>query len=247
MSKVLVVPDVHLKPWMFDDARALASKGKYDYIVLLGDIADDWNQQENLKLYDETFAAAVRLAREYLNTLWCYGNHDLSYLWQRQESGYSEYARETVVKGIRELRSALGTKNCKYIHRIDDVLFSHAGLTERFVSRQIGPISKIKSIDKLLDKINNMGMYEMWREDSPIWARPQCDNMQPYPYDAMQVVGHTPVAKPLYEEYPCREDETKFASVLTLDTFSTHSNGSPIGYQRFVCVDTRNHTWEYVK
>ena len=54
----------------------------------------------------------------------------------------------------------------------------------------------------------------------------------------MQVVGHTPVKKPL---------ETKVYNdyILTLDTFSTYSGGDPIGDQRFVWIDTEKQMWEY--
>ena len=37
MSKVFVIPDVHLKPWMFDKAEELLSRSEYDKIVCLGD------------------------------------------------------------------------------------------------------------------------------------------------------------------------------------------------------------------
>ncbi len=38
--KVLVIPDVHLKPWMFDEAEKVSAE-KYDKIVCLGDLVDD--------------------------------------------------------------------------------------------------------------------------------------------------------------------------------------------------------------
>ena len=41
--KVLVIPDVHLKPWMFDRASELLESGKAERAVCLMDIADDWN------------------------------------------------------------------------------------------------------------------------------------------------------------------------------------------------------------
>ena len=50
---VLVIPDVHLKPWMFERA------------VCLMDIPDDWNQEYNLELYWDTFDAAVAFAKKY--------------------------------------------------------------------------------------------------------------------------------------------------------------------------------------
>ena len=51
MSKVFVIPDVHLKPWMFDKAEELLSRSEYDKIVCLGDLVDDWDQEKNLRMY----------------------------------------------------------------------------------------------------------------------------------------------------------------------------------------------------
>jgi hypothetical protein len=60
MSKVFVIPDVHLKPWMFDKAEELLSRSEYEKIVCLGDLVDDWDQEKNLGLYLETFDAIER-------------------------------------------------------------------------------------------------------------------------------------------------------------------------------------------
>jgi len=48
MSKVFVIPDVHLKPWMLGKAEELFSRSEYDKIVYLGDLVDDWDQEKNL-------------------------------------------------------------------------------------------------------------------------------------------------------------------------------------------------------
>ena len=225
MSKVFVVPDVHLKPWIFEKASKLISNGKYDTVVILGDLVDDWFQEKNIDLYNETFDAAIAFVMKHRNTVWCYGNHDVSYLWEAMESGYSYYAHNTVVERIQDLRDALPSENCVFIHRIDNVLFSHAGLTESFVYRHFG--EEHRDLDSILCKINEMGEYELWQDDSPIWARPQHGEMKLYPAGVLQVVGHTPVSEPLYEQ-----------DLVTVDNFSTFRNGDPIGNERFVWVDT---------
>lgn len=105
--KVLVIPDVHLKPWMFKRASELMKENQADRAVCLMDIADDWRQQFNLNLYEETYDAAIAFAREYPETLWCYGNHDLCYLWNQRETGYSKIAPRTVCEKLRVLRESL--------------------------------------------------------------------------------------------------------------------------------------------
>lgn len=54
--KILVIPDVHLKPQMFKQATALMHQGIADRAVCLMDIPDDWDKQYNVGLYEETYA-----------------------------------------------------------------------------------------------------------------------------------------------------------------------------------------------
>ena len=53
--KILVIPDVHLKPQMFKQATALMHQGIADRAVCLMDIPDDWDKQYNVGLYEETY------------------------------------------------------------------------------------------------------------------------------------------------------------------------------------------------
>ena len=100
--QVLVIPDIHLKPWMFKRAAELMRQGTADQVVCLMDMPDDWNQEFNIGLYEETYDATIQFAKDFPDTLWCYGNHDMSYLWYQLESGYSVYAQDTVQKKFRE-------------------------------------------------------------------------------------------------------------------------------------------------
>lgn len=43
--KVLVIPDIHLKPWMFNRAAELLKDGIAGGAVCLMDIPDDWRQE----------------------------------------------------------------------------------------------------------------------------------------------------------------------------------------------------------
>lgn len=72
--KVLVIPDIHLKPWMFQRAAKIMEQGTAERAVCLMDIPDDWNQEYNINLYVETFDAAIAFAKKYPETLWSYGN-----------------------------------------------------------------------------------------------------------------------------------------------------------------------------
>ena len=139
--KILVIPDVHLKPQMFKQATALMHQGIADRAVCLMDIPDDWDTQYNVGLYEETYDEAVRFAKAFPETAWCYGNHDLSYLWHCLESGYSSMASMTVQRKLLDLREAVPEDNpIKYVQRIDNVLFSHGGVLNFFVEVLLGII-----------------------------------------------------------------------------------------------------------
>ena len=136
--KVLIIPDVHLKPFMFKQAAELMERGIAKRSVCLMDIPDDWDKQFDISLYEETYDAAISFAKKYPDTAWCYGNHDLSYVWHKLETGYSPMAAYTVQKKLIDLKEVLPEGNLiKYVHRIDNVLFSHAGMSKDFVNLHV--------------------------------------------------------------------------------------------------------------
>ena len=248
--KVLVIPDVHLKPWMFERAAELLKEGNADRAVCLMDIPDDWRQEFNLDLYIQTFDAAIQFAKDFPETLWCYGNHDICYPWNQRETGYSKIAPWTVCEKLRKLQEALlEEKQLAFLHRIDHVLFCHGGLTDDFV-RQYVPAKYYNDIDAVIEMINSFGTGELWqgarrpvdvgfaptgaeRRASPLWYRPQYYGGKMYkPRKLLQVVGHTPV-----------EAITKKGNLISCDVFSTYRDGRPIGTQEFPVLDTGS--WDY--
>ena len=232
--RVLVIPDVHLKPWMFHDAAKILKSGTADRAVCLMDIADDFDKEMNINLYEETYDAAISLAKGFPDTLWCYGNHDLSYDWGYLETGYSPYAESTVLRKLSELQRSLRNElQLAYVHRIDNVLFSHGGVTQEFVREHIST-RESRDTDLVLDVINALGKREMWKDNSPIWARPQYGDMKMYlEKRLLQVVGHTPV-----------ERITQAGNLISCDVFSTYRDGSPIGTEEFLLLDTKTWEWE---
>lgn len=251
MSKVLVIPDVHLKPFIFERATKIMESGQADLAVVLGDIPDDWGKHLDLNLYDDTYNAATEFTRKF-KTLWCWGNHDYSYPFRMDQSGYSYEAAPLVRRRIDLLRDIT---EIRVTWLVDNVLFSHAGLTQTFAKRLVPDELKWEEdATYVFNLIETCHSDELWLSSSPLWARPQDD------YDRLtgkcinsefrtkmwkegellQVVGHTPTKKIL-----------QMGSVLTTDVFSTYNdeanNYPPIGEQRFAIVDTVNKTWEYAK
>ena len=243
MSKIFVIPDVHLKPWILEEARKLINED-YDEVVMLGDVLDDWGKEFHNKLYKTTLQELfyfIEYCKPHYNVdiIFCYGNHELSYLWSRLESGFSATLYPYLVDRLLHLRDLLG-KNLLYVYKKDNVIFSHAGITKEFVEEILSYTTNndinIEDVDTIIAEIKeNAYVGTMWNELSPIWTRPIYDNTKTINENYLQVVGHTPM-----------EDITYKDGFLYTDVFSTHSDGTSLGSERFICVDTKEKTWEYV-
>lgn len=223
--KILIIPDVHLKPEIFDRCNAIMQNSECKRAVCVGDIADDWGCQNDTGLYKKTFQKAVEFAKLYPETLWCYGNHDLAYLWKiGNHPGFSFVAQDIVRKYLNKLDN---TGNLAMMHRIDNVVFSHAGLTREFVDSYLKEYCD--NIDAMIKAVNEMNKEKLWDDTSPIWARPQqyYHDGDVVPVEFLNVVGHTPM-----------RHITLQGNLLTVDTFSTWSNGCPYGNSDLCWVDT---------
>lgn len=232
--KILVVPDVHLKTWIFDQADNVSPE-LYDNIVILGDLVDDWGQQSNIEAYQEVLDRALAFSQDHPDSLWCYGNHDLSYMYDFMETGYSLYARGTVCDGLEILENELQNR-LQVIHKIDTTLFSHAGLSLKFLNKYCSHLGS--DLDFLLTYINDMpkaitSAQKLWDDFSPLWIRPDQDTLM-YPASYLQVTGHTPVKTAILLDN----------NVLMLDNMSTHRDGTPIGDQALFIIDTITHEVE---
>lgn len=237
--KVLVIPDVHLKPWMFTDADKIISDLHPDRALCLGDLVDDWGCQDNAGIYRETLDAAYDFGQRNSGILWCFGNHDLAYLWNVWVSGTAsdENVRTAAREGLKRLYNSIPAENLAYVHRIDNVLFSHAGISRIFVREHFLP-SDYDKADKIVAGINDLHMEDMWNDDSPIWLRPQEQyahfsiNMYK-PRTFLQVVGHSPMKK-----------ITREKNILSCDVFSTYRDRTPYGSNQFCLLDTESWEWK---
>ena len=235
--KVLVIPDIHLKPWIFNEAEKLMKEGAAERAVCLMDIADDWNMGYQIQLYEEAYDRALQFARDFPETLWCYGNHDISYVWNKMESGYSRIAGNVVCKKLAELKEAAEGK-IAFLHRIDITLFSHGGLSLDFVRMiERNRNKRLINIDEVVEAANTASPDELWNDVSPLWFRPQyLFSINVYKKDLYtQVVGHTPVDQ-IYKRH----------GIISTDTFSTTSNGEQIGPSQFAVIDTKTGCFETV-
>ena len=235
--RVLVIPDIHLKPWIFDRTEKILRDGKADRAVCLMDMPDDWNMEFQIERYKETFDRAITFAADHPDTLWCYGNHDVSYPWGRLETGYSPYAERTVMAKLEELENSLqDPSQINIMHRIDKVLFSHGGLTTEFV-KWLNEDLLDADIDEVIAVVNDASHDYLWNDESPLWLRPQNKDRETFRADIYkQVVGHTPVER-IFEK----------DGIISTDVFSTYRDGRQIGESAMMVIDSETGKYEKIE
>ena len=128
--------------------------------------------------YKQTYDRVIRLITEVRDQdfYFCIGNHDASYLWMKFESGYSVKAEHLVREKMLELRNAFADpEKFAYVHRIDNVIFSHAGICALFAMKHA---KTAETVDQLIYIINHeLTEHELWTDESPLWIRMQYSNV----------------------------------------------------------------------
>ncbi len=200
------------------------------------DIPDDWSMEFQVEKYKETYDRAIAFADSYSDTLWCYGNHDISYLWGKLESGYSPYAENTVISKLEELKYVLPDSNqLAILHRIDKVIFSHGGLSKEYVYHIDEELLE-SHIDEVLAVINQSSPDRLWTDQSPLWLRPQYGTVEAFRNDEFkQVVGHTPV-----------DNICEKGGFISTDVYSTYRDGRQIGESAMIVIETETGGYEKI-
>ena len=132
---------------------------------------------------------------------------------------------------MKKLQKALPDPcQMNFVHKIGNVLFSHAGLSADFVHRYCtGKGIHGQDVAAVLQVINSLTAKDYWMQDSPIWVRPQITGQAMYnPSGTVQVVGHTPVKAVMQSD-----------GVISCDTFSRARTGHPFGNQEFLVINTQ--------
>lgn len=228
--KICVIPDVHLKPWIFDKADSI----KCDKYVFLGDLVDDFNAE--IQLYEETFKATEEFFKKHPDTVFCWGNHDWAYWASKSCTGHRWDLHYLVLDWLEKFIKEF--KQPEVIHQEDGILFSHAGLSMEFFRSCQTPDSEFwdmpEKLDLCIEVANEMAMRKdtgLWDDLSPLWVRPQYGHISMHPH--AQVVGHTPIKKAGYD-----------ANILSTDTFSTYSDNTAFGAQTLILLDTETKRYE---
>lgn len=207
MSKVLVIPDVHMKKEVIEHGLQLARKHWADKIIMLGDYFDDWYAMNHE--YTEMIQYLKKLLRGNPNVIPLFGNHELSYLGYPC-SGFNRIMQPDVYNFlIKDYRFT-------FCYAEDGILYSHAGVTTSWLKNnrvvtanglrlklhgKTGPeivergVDKIDSYPRCSDKLLPFDQVGPARggnsNPSLVWADLTELIADPAPFK--QVVGHTPV------------------------------------------------------
>lgn len=223
MSNVLVIPDVHLKfNILYPIIKDVTSQNKVDKLVFLGDYFDDWGQQLNNKLYEETCDYLKKLNAEY-DCIFLLGNHDVPYI-TRNLQHYSNHDPHTVSL-CRETLLSLDTR-IAYAH--DGILYSHAGFI----------LEPDKFDFQIYDGTDEKHHLRLMVYDSsstqhlsPLWLRPDMWQYEVRDQLPTQIVGHSPVPN-----ITTFEAERFGSKLVVCDTFSNTSTNQKIGNYALVLV-----------
>lgn len=199
MSKVLAVGDIHTKVWIIDKVEELVNE--YDLIVFCGDYADNWNTSPTYTM------AAWRMLKMLMdnnpNVRAVIGNHDYAYIHNEiagQSSGFNPVTFQ-LINAPENKKIKAWLESLPVIFEHDGVIYSHAGVTEEWNGKY--------------------DVYDLWQDNSPIWARPPMWGGMSRYKEVPQVTGHNPSEKIWNPQ----------KGIWCIDTFSEHQNNSPIGDQ----------------
>ncbi|MBQ3348575.1 metallophosphoesterase [Candidatus Saccharibacteria bacterium] len=225
MAKVLVIPDTHLKPKMFDLADRIMRENDVDYAVQLGDNVDDFYCFD--EQYRNHYARMLAFYRKHPDTVWLWGNHEVSYVSDRPVTG-NVYAGKEYAYLYRE------NFNPKIVHLDGKVVFSHAGIFQEFL--EANGLLECGTAEELVERINGMDLSAFWRDDSPLWARPQYNEfVWPSVLNGYwQVIGHTPM-----------KDIVEIGGLISVDAFSTNW-GKKLGIEKMIIIDTEKLAFKVV-
>jgi len=202
--RIVALGDIHGR----DTWKKIIEKEIFDKLIFVGDYFDTHegvsaliqiNNFKELIGYKESNSDKVELL---------FGNHDFHYL-RTVNAQYSSYQMQYATDISKLVHSALDKNLLKMCTIIDNIIFTHAGVTKTWCFNSLPGIDATDN--KLLENsINDLfkhkpamfgftvGVnYDMYGDDicqTPIWVRPQSlaeDKLDNY----KQVVGHTTLEK----------------------------------------------------
>ena len=229
--KILIIPDLHCRKFwrrcIFDNTN------KVEKVVFLGDYFDPYNEQN---LEDDPILMILDIIglkkSEPDKYILLIGNHDCHYIWNE----YPQSTRYNIWSAKKYHNIFCGNLNLFNIAFIqDDVIFTHAGITDEwrklcFPELSILEVCKKLASEKLTENVIDFGYLSaisyyrggFQKAGSCEWAdlREHIDHYQsevqekivPLGDDSVyQVFGHTKIQKPLVtDKWACLDCQKGF-------------------------------------
>lgn len=148
MSKILIVPDIHLK---IDIVDRIIEEVKPTKIIFGNDIFDDYND-----IIENNIRAAKWFKDKIQNSknIFLQSNHVISYQFPYNPNAYCSGFTQEKSDAINSIVSEDDFKKLKTYHIEHDILFTHAGLSRMWCKTYMGDDYKhlnLETIRKFLD------------------------------------------------------------------------------------------------
>lgn len=197
--KTIVFGDIHgHNTW-----KDIIDKESPDKVVFLGDYFDSFNPSLTSKIQLENYREIKKLKNKLGDScVILLGNHDFHYIDEREK--YSGFKLGTFNLVHDELCEDYKNNIILPIHIMDNIIFSHAGVSKVWMNE----IAKIKSLDEINNtpkenfRFNFLGGWDPYGNSptqSPIWIRPTAllnSKFSKY----KQIVGHTHFKTPVEQD-----------------------------------------------
>ena len=241
MTRTLFVGDLHAKPWLLTPIARTADREHADRIILLGDVCDDWNLSDRgQESWATLFATWVGEQREHRETVVLLGNHDVPYWIRRDTAAWARIRR--MAPGFhpgawRIVHESLHGIGMRVAWSDGTVLATHAGVLCAWEERHGLDTEDPNGLALVLDSMlmDDDALTALYREigparggdgiPGPLWA-----DLTEFAVDGdrrfTQIIGHTPVPTVTWSH-----------GAWCCDTFSTRSDGLPLGDRGMLLMD----------
>ncbi len=218
--KRIVIGDIHGNLNVFNKIYEKEvndiKKGEILDVILLGDYFDTFDEIPSHKQI-ENFNTLLNIQKNHIKNhgkfIMLMGNHDFHYLPSANER-YKGFNLHDYIEGNIMVIKAFARHDLKiaYIDKINRTIYSHAGVTNKWINERgdvpiplnMIDLCPIKMLKFTYDKSN--GIHSNDPLDSPLWVRPSAllsDMYEDFDNDLgevtkwTQVVGHTPCRRPI--------------------------------------------------
>ena len=244
---ILIIPDVHLKPDIFLRADYILRSGQAEMAVCLGDLVDDYPKADENDLQPADAFIDINVTAEHIydtfdvfedfsdhhKLLYCWGDHDAAYFWDKPMNIKTESMQSEICKSFNQIIDKSPEGRFAFMHRIDNILFSHAGLAMDFITGTLK--MRGRRLEDIMSKVNEGDPEKLWNPMSPLLLRPQWNGDEMYSANKiMQVFGHTPTA-----------DIWTYKNCLSADVFTKAPFQLQESCGKFVILDSHTGNYTY--